>query len=85
MQWDRIQELHVAVSQEQERTDAMHQQVQVVNERLIRVLREIGDRTESILQEYGTLVGEVMDANLADVGHGNEVPRNETSTSSVGN
>ena len=39
MQSDRIQELQEAVGQEQERMDAMRQQVQVLNERLIRMLR----------------------------------------------
>mgnify|MGYP004714467425 CR=1 FL=1 len=63
----------------------MCQQVHVVNERLTRVLGELGDQTEGILQECRVLLGEVVDANLADVGHGNEVSRNKTSTSSVGN
>ena len=57
----------------------------MVNEHLTRVLREAGDRTEGILQECRALLEEVVDANLADVSHGNEVPRNETSTSSIGN
>ena len=60
----------------------MCQQVHVVNERLTRVLGELGDQTEGILQECRALLGEVVDANLADVGPG---PRDETSTSSIGN
>ena len=54
----------------------------MVNERLIRMLREVGDQTEGLLQECRALLGEVVDVNLADVGYD---PRNKTSTSSVGN
>ena len=54
----------------------------MINKRLTRVPREVGDRTEGILQECKALFGEIVDANLADVGHG---PRTETFTSSVGN
>ena len=53
-----------------------------MNERLTRVLREVGDRIEGILQECRALLGEVVDVNLADVSYD---PRNETSTNSVGN
>ena len=55
----------------------MHQQMQVIN--------EVGDWTEGILQEGRALLEEVVDANLANVGHGNEVPKSETFTSSIGN
>ena len=54
----------------------------MVNERLTRVLREVGDQTEGILQECRALLGEVVDVNLADVGYD---PRNETSISSIEN
>ena len=63
----------------------MRQQVQLVNECLTRVLREVRDRTKVILQECWVLLGEEVDVNLIDVSHDNEVPKNETSASSVGN
>ena len=56
IQRDRIPELQEAVSQEQERTNAVHQQMQVVNECLTMVLREVGDRTKGILQECRVLL-----------------------------
>ena len=57
----------------------------MVNEHLTRMLREVGDRIERILQKCRALLGEVVDVNLGDVSHSNEIPKNETSASSVGN
>ena len=47
--------------------------MQEVNGHLVRVVREVRDRTENILTECGMLVAEVVQVNVAEEGQGNAV------------
>ena len=75
MQGARIRELEAFVLEKQERTNAFREQAQEANCRLVRVVREVRDRTDNILTECGALVGEVV-RNLAEGGQGNAAPSN---------
>nr|XP_027120755.1 uncharacterized protein LOC113737780 [Coffea arabica] len=63
MQADRIGELQGDVVMEQERTDALREQLQVVNDRLTRVVREVRDRSGAIIDKCGALIQGVIGAN----------------------
>ena len=56
MQADRILEIREDISMEQERTNALREQLQVVNDHLARVVREIRDRVGGIIDECGALI-----------------------------
>ena len=47
---------------------------QEANSRLVRIVREVRDRTDNILIEYGALVKEIVQVNLAEEGQGNVAP-----------
>ena len=51
MQADRIEELHGDIAMEQERTNAHREQLQVANDRLTNVVREVRDRSRGIIAE----------------------------------
>ena len=67
---DRIREFKASILEKQKRTNAFREQVQEVNGRLIRVVREIRDRTENILTEYVVLIEEVVQVNLTKESQG---------------
>lgn len=69
----RIRELEASVLEEQQRTDAFHEQAQATTGRLMRVVAAIRDRTGHILTECEALVDDVLQ-NLAGEGQAPVVP-----------
>ena len=67
MQADRIQEFREDILIEQERANAFREQLQAVNGRLTRVVREVRDRVGGIIDECGVLLHGVIDT-IAPVG-----------------
>ena len=64
MQADRIRELQRDVAMEQERTNALREQLHVANGRLTRVVREVRDRSGGIINECEALIQGVIGANV---------------------
>ena len=56
MQADRIRELREDIAMEQERTNALREQLQGVNHRLTNVIREVRDRCSGIINECEVLI-----------------------------
>ncbi|XP_027114459.1 uncharacterized protein [Coffea arabica] len=83
MQADRIQELQEDILMEQERTNAYREQLQAVNGRLTRVVREVNDRARSIIDECGALLHEVIDTNVPVGGQGDGARREGDAASSA--
>ena len=71
MQGDKIREFEASILEEQQRTNAFREQTQEINGRLVRVVREVMDRTKSMLTECGVLIEEVIQVNLAEESQGN--------------
>ena len=71
MQGNRIREVETSSIEEHERTNAFREQTQESNGRLVRVVREVMDRTKSMLTECGVLIEEVIQVNLAEESQGN--------------
>ena len=63
MQADRIGELQGDVAMEQERMNALREQLLVANDRLTRVVREVRDRSGGIINECEALIQGVIGAN----------------------
>ena len=63
MQADQIGELQGDGAMEQERTNALREQLQVVNNRLMNVIREVRDRSGGIINECEALIQGVIGAN----------------------
>ena len=63
LQVDSIRELQEDVAMEQGRTNALREQLQVVNDRLTRVVREVRDRSRGIIDECEALKQGVIGAN----------------------
>ncbi|XP_027169505.1 uncharacterized protein LOC113769237 [Coffea eugenioides] len=63
MQADRIGELREYIAMEQERTNALREQLQGVNHRLTNVIREVRDRSDGIINECEALIQGVIGAN----------------------
>ena len=74
MQGDRIRELEASVLEEQGRTNALQEQLDAVNGRLVQVVGEVRDRANNILVECGMLIGDVVHGNEVEGGQGNVVP-----------
>ena len=64
MQADRIEELQGDITMEQERTNALREQLQVANDRLTNVVREVRNRSGGIINEYEALVQGVVGASV---------------------
>ena len=64
MQADRIRELQGDVVMEQERTNALREQLHVANSRLTRVVREVRDQSGGIINECEALIQGVIGANV---------------------
>ena len=63
MQADRIGELQEDITMEQERTNTLREQLQVVNHRLTNVVREVRDCSGGIINECEVLIQGVIGAN----------------------
>ncbi|XP_071939953.1 uncharacterized protein [Coffea arabica] len=63
MQADRIRELQENIATEQERMNTLREQLQVVNDRLTRVVQEVRDRSEGIINECEALIQGVIGVN----------------------
>ena len=63
MQADRIRELQGDIAMEQERTNALREQLQVANGHLTRVVREVRDWSDGIINECEALIQGVIGAN----------------------
>ena len=73
----RIHELETNVLEEQNRAEALHEQLQEAKHRLVRVVHEIRDRTEGMMAECVTLVEQVVDGKILDEGHEVETSNTE--------
>ena len=78
MQANRVRELQRDISMEQERTNALQEQLQVVNDRLTRVVREVRDRSGGIIDEFEMLIQGVISTNAQVKVPGDGSPRGET-------
>ena len=56
MQADRIGELQGDIAMEQERTNVLREQLQVVNNRLMNVVLKVKDRSSGIINECEALI-----------------------------
>ena len=82
MQADRIGELQGDIAMEQERTNALREQLQVVNTRLTNVVREVRDRSGGIINECEALIQGVIGANAQVVAPSSSTPGEGSTPSS---
>ena len=85
MQADEIRELQGDIATEEERTDALREQLHVANDRLTMMVREVRDWFEGIINECEALIQGVIGANAPVEGQGNGAPREGESVGLVGN
>ena len=82
MQADRIGELQADIAMEQERTNALREQLQVVNNRLMNAVREVRDRSGGIINECEALIQGAIGANAQVEAPSDEIPREGSTPSS---
>ncbi|XP_027174459.1 protein FAR1-RELATED SEQUENCE 6-like [Coffea eugenioides] len=73
----RIHELETNVLEEQNRAEALREQLQEVKRRLVRVVHEIRGRTEGMMAECMTLVEQMVDSKILDKGQESSTRRAE--------